>query len=204
VSKPTVTIVIPHLPEREELLAELLKSIELQTYQPDEVIIEIAQPEDNAAVTRTRACEKVKTTRIALVDDDDLLLPNHLDVLMRRMDEWDFDLTYSYFRSEPKGIDPLGRFGAVFSGFHLIQANYIPITHLIRTELLQSCLPYEPMPDDVRALYKNKLLEDWHMLLKLLDIDCRFNHVPVVSWVWRQHDGQTNGQCSQSVLSNSA
>src|SRR4030095_15635988 len=78
-----VTVVIPHIPTRVAELQRALASVWAQTHQPDDVVIATDNVRAGSATTRNRALHHVATNWIAFLDDDDELLPNHLEVLLK-------------------------------------------------------------------------------------------------------------------------
>ena len=74
------TLVTATLPSRAELLAEMLTSVSQQTLAP---ACHIVMRDDGRGFVATvnRAVSLVDTDYFCLVDDDDLLLPNHVETL---------------------------------------------------------------------------------------------------------------------------
>jgi glycosyltransferase involved in cell wall biosynthesis len=191
-----VTVVIPHLPERDELCRRALDSVWNQTLQPWGVIIEWAKG-DNAAIVRNRALAAVRTTWVAWLDDDDEMLPNHLQVCMDEAARTGADLVYPGMeiigRDDPLAVSVGGKwinpFGVTFGQeqeMHLRhQGNFIPVTYVVRTDLVRQVGGF---PDPVE-----RVPEDHGLLIRLLDAGARFHHIPVRTWRYHVHDANTGG-----------
>jgi len=80
-----ITVIVPTIPTRGELLNRALETVAAQTLQPAGVIVEMDQKREGAATVRNRALDRVSTEFVAFLDDDDELLPNHLKLLARYM-----------------------------------------------------------------------------------------------------------------------
>lgn len=198
-NRPTVAVVIPTIPGREDMLRRAVNSVYDQSHGPDDLIIQLDEAGEGAAVTRNRALETVETDLVAWLDDDDELLPNHLERLTRVLERFPhIDLVYP-IPEIPVGRDPTAvavdgiwqkPWGVPFGPEqeeHLRTAgSFIPITHVVRTSKVREIGGF-PMPGDVRWI------EDWGYLVKLLDAGARFHHLPVTTWRWHIHDQHTGG-----------
>lgn len=197
----TITVVIPTILERQHLLARAHASVQRQTRPTDAVLIEPDFWRTGAAATRNRALAKVDTEWIAWLDDDDELLPNHLDVLLAAAEN--ADLVYP----RPKmvsGVDPTAilidgawrspwgmPFGERSADHIRTQGSFIPITHLVRTELVRKVGGFP----DGRTLPGGRYQgEDERYLIALLDAGARFVHANTVTWRWHGgHGANTAG-----------
>lgn len=205
VDLPTVTVCIPTIPPRKHLLERALASVDAQTHLPDEVIVVEDHLGLGAAPTRNQAWQAARTDVIAFLDDDDEFLPDHLEVCLTTLVEKSAGLVFSWFelvgwdeateeRPDPLAtmhqgqlVHPLGIPFGVEQERHYRRYAYIPITTVVRRHLLQRSggypepnTPAWPLPD----------CEDWGGHLRLLDIGCKFVHVPHRTWRC-YHDGAT-------------
>lgn len=198
-----VTVVIPTHPGREELLTRALKSVEAQTRQVHDVVIINDVDRNGAAWARNEGLKRVETKWVAWLDSDDEFLPNHVDILYRAAWSENVDLVYSYpevrGHRDPLAVAHNGRWvcplGVPFGPEqerHLRTAgNFIPVTHLVRTELVRQVggfpKPYsEEFPGE----------EDWGLLIRLLDAGARFYHVPKITWIYHIWGGNVGGRGS--------
>lgn len=195
----SVAVVIPTITGRESMLDHALKSVLNQTREPDQVIVQHDRDGDGAAVTRNRGLEAVDCDLTAWLDDDDQLLPNHVERLSRVLERApSVDLVYPIPRVEggrdPTAVAVNGQwvkpwgvpFGPEQETHLREQGSFIPITHMVRTEIVRRIGGFPP-PNTVRWL------EDWGYLVNLLDAGARFFHLPVVTWRWIVHDTMTGG-----------
>lgn len=195
----TVAVVIPTIPSREDRLQKALESVMNQTRGPDQIIVQEDTEGLGAAVTRNRGLEKVTCDYVAWLDDDDLLLPNHIERLARVLDHSaTIGLVYPIPRVEG-GRDPTATsvdgawippwripFGPEQEQHLRDQGSFIPITHMVRTQHVNFIGGF-PAPGTVRWL------EDWGYLVNLLDAGVKFYHLPVTTWRWVIGDHHTGG-----------
>ena len=170
------TVIVPTIPGREAELDRALNSIN----GTDRVIIWHDTKREGAAVSRNRALEKVDSEWVAFLDDDDELKPNHLRACARNAALTGADLVYPWFDCD--GEDKIGMFGVPFDSVLLRKRNYIPVTVLVRTELVRKVGGFQEHPDD-----NGDPCEDWGLWLALLDAGAVFSHLPQRTWIW--HNG---------------
>jgi glycosyltransferase involved in cell wall biosynthesis len=195
----TVAVVIPTIPGREDRLGRAIESVMDQTRHPDQIIVQEDTQHLGAAVTRNRGLERVECDLVAWLDDDDLLLPNHIERLARVLERSArIDLVYPIPRVEG-GRDPTAvavdgnwvkpwrvPFGPEQETHLREQGSFIPITHMVRTEKVRDIGGF-PLPGTTRWI------EDWGYLVNLLDAGATFYHLPVTTWRWQIHDQMTGG-----------
>lgn len=184
-----VTVLIPSIPPRRQMLNRALVSVLNQLRQPDNIIVSIDHHRLGAAVNRNVTLTQVDTTWVAFLDDDDEFLPQHLLVLLQNSD--DADVVYTgCMVIGPHGEDvPLqeewGRFGKPFDGLLLRKMSYLPVTSLVRTKLAQQSAFKAPLDSPY---------DDWGFYLGLLDQGARFKHVPQKTWIWNHWGGNSSGR----------
>ena len=196
-----ITVVIPTIPGREDLFLRALISVHNQTLAPEDIIVINDTKRHGAAWSRNEGVKSVTTKWIAFLDDDDEMLPRHLETLLRAARKTDADLIYPYMEVVG-GRDPLAvslngnwvlPFGVTFGPeqeHHLRRAgNFIPITYLVRTSLVKNVngFPEAWTSDNPRE-------EDYGLLLKLLDAGAKFIHVPKRTWRYHIHSSNTGGR----------
>lgn len=187
-----VSVITPHIPVRPNSLARALKSAATQTVKPTDLIIATDLTKEGAAPTRNRALAKATTTWVAFLDDDDLWMPNHLQVLLDAAEVTGADMVYSGCQvigpdgqRVVKRREEWGRFGMPFNAELLREKSYLPVTSLVRTSLAQRAWFEAP---------EGSLYDDWGFYLRLLDLGARFHHVPEVTWIWHHNGKNTSGQ----------
>ncbi len=205
----SVAVVIPTIPGREQLLERALASVRAQRRKPDQVVVERDSLRTGAAEARNRALARVTTDVTAFLDDDDLLRPNHLMACMRVMEQSREkpDLVYPVPVMRG-GADPTAttvqgqwqlpwgvRFGPEQEQHLRRFGSFIPMTHLVRTELVRRIGGFRPGYEvDSEGLGRRYRGEDEDYLLRLLDAGARFEHLNAKTWDWWVHHGNTGGR----------
>lgn len=171
-----IAVLTPALPERAAMLAETIASVNAQTLPPAAHLIEIDHERAGCATVLNRllpAAQAADANWIALVADDDVFYPRHLELLAGA--SADADIVYSYCDVEGRDWSP----NAPFDEARLRAGNYIPATTLIRTALARKLGGWRP--DAAHGF------EDWDFWLRALDAGARFRCVPTVTWRYRFH-----------------
>lgn len=200
-SRKTVAVVIPTIPPRRELLRRTLSSVFHQTRLPDQVIVEPDPDKTGAAATRNRANARVVTDYIAVLDDDDELLPNHIEALMKAAEaDPEADVLYPIpeyedgmqrvclyvngIRTEPWGLEwSDDHRNSMFS-----VGSFIPHTVLMKTETLRDVGGYDEDPSPKTPF------DDYNLFIKMIRNGGKFVHVPETTWIWRENPlGHTGG-----------
>lgn len=162
-------------------------SVSLQTYPAD--AISIAQDVDHrgAGVTRQRALDAAQTDWVAFLDDDDMLMANHLDVLIQAALEHDADYVYSYYMVRDAGhndrpdVDPLGHFNRPFD---TADPHQTTVTTLVRRELAQAARFSAPEAEMVDGQVYG---EDFQFTVDCCRLGAKVVHVPQRTWWWYHH-----------------
>jgi hypothetical protein len=139
-----------------------------------------------------------ETEWLARLDDDDLFLPRHLEVLASGTADADVIYTWCEVRSRPtNGTAPpvptvLGPRGWIpnqeFDSELLKARNYIPATTLIRRSLWHELGGWRlPGWGLAETPSEPEYAEDWEFWLRALDVGARFLCIPEVTWVYRYH-----------------
>lgn len=187
-----VTVIIPHIPTRPNALSRAVKSAATQTLKPRDIIIATDLDREGSAPTRNRALEKATTTWVAFLDDDDVWLPHHLSTLLRHAEEVpDAGVVYAGCTvigrdgREVPVREEWGRFGLPFDEERLRRKSYLPVTCLADRELAQKARFGAP---------EGSIYDDWGFYLRMLDLGCKFSHVPEITWIWNHTGKNTSGQ----------
>lgn len=172
-----ISVITAALPSRSAMLAECVASIAAQTVPPLEHLISVDHARAGSSAMRNAALQAARGEWIAVLDDDDLADPNHLERLLSGSDE--ADIVYTFCRVIGKDWNP----NACYDETRLRSMNYIPATALVRTELLRSLGGWRDS-----AVCPSQL-EDWDFWLRALDAGARFVCIPEVTWTYRFHGG---------------
>lgn len=188
----TVTVLIPSIPPRKQMLNRAIVSVLNQLRPPDAIHVEIDHHRLGSAANRNQAMATVDTDWIAFLDDDDEFLPQHLLVLLQNCDNADVIYTGCTVLG-PRGEDlgeneEWGRFGKPFDGLLLRKRSYLPVTCLVRTKLAQKSSFRAPADSNY---------DDWGFFLGLLDLAAHFKHVPQKTWIWHHTGHNTSGRADR-------
>lgn len=171
----TVSVLTASLPSRAGMLAECMASVAAQTFAPIEHLIGIDHARNGPAIVRSRLLDAASGKWIAVLDDDDVLLPAHLAALISASGL--ADIVYSFCEVEGRSWSP----NREFDPDVLRRSNYIPITALIRADLARDL--------DGWRIDAAHGWEDWDFWLRALDAGARFVCVPQITWRYRFHGG---------------
>jgi glycosyltransferase involved in cell wall biosynthesis len=173
---PRIGVVTPAIPERLAMLAETIESVNAQTLAPVCHLIGIDHERIGCARNQTllsfeaieRGCEW-----IALLADDDLFYPNHLEVLHAQSEF--ADVVYSWCDVEGRDWNP----NSLYDPARLRTENYMPSTTLIRASLIHALKGWK-----ADALHGH---EDHDFWKRAQDVGARFVCDPTVTWKYRFH-----------------
>lgn len=216
----TVAVVIPTIPGREHLLDRARTSVLHQERKPDQIVVERDSERTGAWAARNRGLDRVWTDCVAWLDDDDWLMPSHLKVCMRVLEQSPFrpDLVYPapvmIGGADPtavthQGVFPSSPWGLRFTQEHAEHirqvGSFIPMTHLVRTDAVRAIGGFRPGQTLPSGRYRG---EDEDYLIRLLDEGQRrgrrpqdvFEHAqrsggrPHRTWYWQVHQASTAGR----------
>ena len=189
-----VTVITATIPPRSSMLNRAIQSVALQTLQPATHLIEVDLHKTGAPETRDRLLSRVNTEYVAILDDDDELLPDHLEALRAQADN--NDLVYSHFR-----YSSLGNGGHLEQFFGKPWTNADPhqiaVTWLARTQTLLDVGGFSggfDVRSNERDWQGNRIGEDYSIVLKLVEANARIVHVPKVTWVYHVGHPPTQGR----------
>ena len=174
---PRITVVTPALPGRLRFLMRAADSVARQTLPPAAHLVGVDHERRGSAAVRNQLALAAETEWVALLDDDDYLYPQHLERLGQHVEE--ADVVYSWCDVEGRDWDPNSR----FDPDRLYRENYIPITTLIRTELVRKLGGWRDSSQVTHGF------EDWDFWKRALDDGAVFRCVPERTWAYCFHMG---------------
>ena len=192
-----VSVVIPTIPTREELLKRALQSVYNQHRKVDHISVAVDNNHDGAAATRNRALRAALAGNpdgwIALLDDDDEILPHHVSQLIHEA-EWS-NVGVAWGWSEVRGGgDPLP---PDFRGrvYDPDAPHCVPITYIARASLFQSALD-EVGGFDVSQTNTGYWSQDEVVLSHMVR---RGGHIAIndTTWWWHHHGHNTSGRADR-------
>ncbi len=208
---PTISVVVPTYNTNEKFLRECIESVVKQSYPNWELsIADDASPNKNViqiikeyqkvdrrikltargsnghiSVASNSAINNASGEFIALLDHDDVLWPNALFEIVKKINENpDADLIYT---DEDK-IDTNSRvhsypfFKPNWSPEFLESCNYITHFSCIRREIVEKIGGF-------RKGYEGA--QDWDMFIRVAEITEHIYHIPKVLYSWRVHEAST-------------
>lgn len=198
-SKFDVTVAIPSIPPRAQLLRRAVESVLAQdgSYVAG-LSIAVDHRHEGAGPTRQRALDGVTTPWVAFLDDDDEFMSDHIESLMHHAYETDADYVFSWFEVIAGGGRRLGDRDPVFPTTHFTEPwdNNNPrqttITVLVKTELAKA-VGFVPAPDG-KTIDGQRFGEDWQFTLGCLAAGARINHLVKRTWFWHHDSGNTSGR----------
>lgn len=186
-----ITVVVPTIPPRANLLARALASVEIQTLQPKAVIVETDTDRLGAALTRQRGLEKVETEWVAFLDDDDEFMAHHL----RSLSLWAVfqraDYVFSWYHV-CGGTDPRPEeFGLPWDRECPRQTT---VTTLVRTEIALAVGGFSSDGEDnLHSPDRHYAGEDWLFTERVNASGATISHLPRKTWYWHHHGANTSG-----------
>jgi hypothetical protein len=191
--KNLITVVTPTIPPRKRMLLRATASVLNQTVPVAGMIVTSDVLGRGAAFTRNAGLRGVRTPWVAFLDDDDEMLPTHLETLLTAALDSGATYLYSYFTDEHS--DPLGHFGKPFDPENPTQTT---ITTLVRREVAQRA-GFRPVPPGM-TVHGQKYGEDYQFTLDCLKYGAIVEHVPERTWRWHWHGGNTSGEPGRWIL----
>lgn len=184
----SITVCIPSIPIRKGLLERAIKSVNEQTYPVAAISVAIDHLKMGAAHNRNHALFSAQTEWVAFLDDDDVMRPNHLELLVQRQIETEADIVFPWFDTDPPGGDPFPP-SYETREYNPAEPHMFPITTLVRKSLAWDVggFPVNPPASSVCAG------EDWDFWLKMRDAGAKFAHVNARTWVWNMNGQNTSG-----------
>lgn len=205
---PGVTVVIPSIPPREALRERAAGSAWAALQRLDTspigalidatgVLIVTDERKLGAARTRHLGLMSVQTEWVAFLDDDDVLLPDHLEKLFTAAVEHEADYLWSRFvivhadGSLQPGPAFLGE--KAFRQWDDADPCQTTITTMVRTELARDVGGFEQFDDTGELIDGQRRGEDFEFTMRCRTGGATFRHVPAVTWHWFHHSGNTSG-----------
>ncbi|MFC4402654.1 glycosyltransferase family 2 protein [Gracilibacillus xinjiangensis] len=207
--EPVVSVIIPTY-NRPEALAELLASLHQQTFQNFEVIIvndagqdvssivslypdltsRLINLEENSHHVRARntALPYVKGEWIMLMDDDDLITPTHIEIMLKEAHGYDLiysDVEIVNYRKTKQGRVPVShRLFAYELDLKAMRkfSTYVPSGSMYRASIHKQIGLFD---ENMRNYW------DWDFFLRVADV-YRVKRVPVASVLYDFSDSGNN------------
>jgi len=166
---PGITVITATMPSRTAMLAEAIASVANQTEKPYAHLIAVDLHRNGGGATKNSLIAMVKTEWVAILDDDDILKPNHLELLLQRA-----ALGYDVVSSYAEGPGYSRWYNAPFDPENLKHGCNVGHNALIRRELF-----------DRIGMFGNEHGYDWTFWARAYAAGAKFSVIPTVTWVYR-------------------
>lgn len=169
-----VTVLTASLPQRAEMLAEARASVKAQTHSAMDVqhLVGIDDEREGAGVVLNDLLTMATGEWLMVLDDDDLLDPEHIATALAMAEG--FDVVYTMPRVEG---GTFGQYHIPFDARYLERGiNVVSHTALVRTSMVKAIGGWH----NVRGF-------DLDLFQRLSLAGARFRQVPEVTWTYRLH-----------------
>lgn len=186
----TISVCIPSIPPRGHLLPRAIASVAGQTLPADEIIVEVDREGHGAAISRDKALRAATSEWVAFLDDDDELLPQHLEHLLAHAESTGADMVFPWF-DVIGGLDPFPQhFGRTWS---LDDPTQTTITMLVRREAALAVGGFEEGEDGIDD-EGNKIGEDFRFVVRLARAGYKIEHLAERTWRWHHTGHNLSGR----------
>lgn len=180
-----VSVIIPTIPPRRQMLRRATQSVMAQTRSVDEYCIAVDTQKEGAWVTRQRALDMARGEWVAFLDDDDEWKPQHIERMLAHALETGADFVYSWF-DVIGGTDPFPptHFTNDFDPADPIETT---ITTFVRRELAQQI--------GFQRLNRGEMNsgEDRFFTMGVLAAGGKISHLKERTWYWHHDSNNTSG-----------
>jgi hypothetical protein len=160
------------------MLAEAVEGVAAQTLQPAAHLIGFDYRRQGPSAAINQLTKAARTEWVALLADDDLFLPHHLETLMAHSKN--ADMVLSWCRIEGRDIP---QFRGDFTPYDLLQRSDTGMrgTFMFRRSLWERVGGWPPSP-----------IEDWKFMVAAVQAKARLVPVYEETWVYRFHTGNVS------------
>lgn len=187
-----VTVVIPTIPPRASMLERAVASVVAQTV-PAAVLIEPDPDRTGSAATRNRALRRARTEFVLCLDDDDVLMPNAVQLLTEAQEETGADVVSGAAwipqrpgHREPVATPPPGWIAPEAAAARSV----LHVSSLVRTSLAREAGGFAFRQDPGTGM----ILDDYGFYCALAEAGAKFWRVPETVLIWNVHGANTSGK----------
>jgi glycosyltransferase involved in cell wall biosynthesis len=166
-----ITVITATMPNRAAMLKQAIESVASQTLKPLEHLVSVDIHRIGGHAIKNRLIESAKTEWIAILDDDDILKPNHLQALFDNSAGADIISSYA------DGPGYSGWYNRSFDPESLKHGCTVGHNALIRRSLFTRAGMFGPEHG-----------YDWVFWAKALAAGAVFKVIPSVTWTYRIDD----------------
>jgi len=190
-----VTVCTPTIPVRGQQLARAITSVADQTVKPTAHLVMVDVHREGAPAMLDKTISTAQTEWVAILADDDELLPNHLQTLWDMITEQNADIGFTHFKySNLPDAGHLERFrGQPFDNNNPRQMTGV---FMARRDLLLDVgghsHGFDPLSNDLDET-GNRIGEDFEIVKRLARGGAKFAVSPDVTWIYHTGHGNTLG-----------
>jgi GT2 family glycosyltransferase len=189
-----VTVATPHIPVRSgDMLGTSAASAMNQTLKPRWHRVEIDEDHTGSAATRNRLLAKVTTEWVLWLDDDDMLMPNAVQLLVEAQKRTGADVVsgaawipQTADHGEPVRTPTPGWIPPDF----VQERSRLHVSSLMRAELVRQVGGFESRADPGTGME----LDDYGLYWKLAEHGATFYRIPETVLIWNVHGANTSGR----------
>jgi len=197
----SVTVLIAHLPERAIDLHNALMSVALQTHQCCTVVVTEDHKGEGSAATRNHALERVRSEWVLPLDDDDLLMPNAVQLLCEAQAATNADIVSgrAWQPQTPSHGEPIAPPSGWIPKDTILDRSVLNVSSLMRTEDVRRAHGWHFKWDEKA----NLMLDDWGLYRNLALLDKTFYRIPDHTLIWNITGSNTSGQTRDKIVRKS-
>jgi glycosyltransferase involved in cell wall biosynthesis len=190
-----VTVCTATIPTRVELLKRAVKSVENQTLKVKKHSIKLDEKREGHCAMLDAMIEEAKTKYVAILDDDDELLPRHIEAIYNCIEETDADLVYPWFKYSNL---PDGGHLEIFAYKPWSDDNVhqVPITWIAKRKTILEVGGFSK-GFDINSYETdhqgNRIGQDFVMIQKLVAAGKKIVHHPELTWIYHTGHPSTLG-----------
>jgi glycosyltransferase involved in cell wall biosynthesis len=190
-----VTVCTATIPTRVELLERAIRSVTNQTLKVQEHSIKLDLDKLGQPAILDQIIQKATTKYVAILDDDDELLPNHIQLLYKKIIETDADLVFPHFKySNLSDAGHLEKFRGL--PWDNNNPHQVPVTWIAKR---QSILDVGGFSGDFDVLsYEvdnqgNRIGNDFNLVKKLSKANKHITNISEITWIYHVGHPSTLG-----------
>ena len=190
-----VTVCTATIPTRVDLLERASKSVQNQTLKVKDHSIKLDSEKLGQPLILDLIIKEAKTKYVAILDDDDELLPNHIELLYKKIVETEADLVFPHFKySNLSDAGHLEKFRGL--PWDNNNPHQVPITWIAKR---QTILEVGGFSGDFDVLsYEvdnqgNRIGNDFNLIKKLAQANKHITNISEITWIYHVGHPSTLG-----------